>query len=160
MKIDLLNLPKKEIREIPIEDLIKTVQKMRGENLRSLYIKICSEDGLLHVQNNTEMLQREICHQFQKERHGDISTRHYNILNRAKPDDVREEKQIKKLNKFSLTTGTVLIREWREKKHEVLVVDGGFQYEGVIYKSLSKIAKIIRGCETSGPLFFGLRKNG
>lgn len=160
MKMELLNLSKKEISDLPIEELIKTVQKMRGESLRNFYIKICGEDGMLNVKNNTEMLQREICHQFQKERYGDISTKHYNLINRNKREDITEEKKIQVKDKFSLTQGTVLIREWRGKKHEVLVIEGGFQYENSVYKSLSKIAKMIRGCETSGPLFFGLRKNG
>jgi hypothetical protein len=57
-----------------------------------------------------------------------------------------------------LKTGTTLIRQWRGHTHAVLVRDGGFEYEGERYRSLSVIAKRITGAHWSGPRFFGLTK--
>jgi len=54
--------------------------------------------------------------------------------------------------------GTRLIREWRGEVHQVSVLDGGFDYRGERYASLSQIARTITGTRWSGPLFFGLRK--
>ncbi len=54
--------------------------------------------------------------------------------------------------------GTRLIREWRGEVHRVNVLDGGFDYRGERYASLSRIAREITGTRWSGPLFFGLRK--
>ncbi len=54
--------------------------------------------------------------------------------------------------------GTRLIREWRGEVHRVDVIDGGFDYHGERYASLSRIAREITGSRWSGPLFFGLRK--
>ena len=41
--------------------------------------------------------------------------------------------------------------------HEVLVVPGGFRWQGKTYDSLSTIAKTITGTSWNGPRFFGLR---
>jgi len=59
-----------------------------------------------------------------------------------------------------LLIGTHLIREWKGVAHEVTVIDGGFEYQGRRYRSLSAIARAITGTRWNGPLFFGLRKSG
>ena len=56
-------------------------------------------------------------------------------------------------------TGTTLVRQWRGRTHKVLVCEGGFEYEGQRYRSLSVIAKRITGAHWSGPRFFGLTNN-
>jgi len=38
----------------------------------------------------------------------------------------------------------------------VKVLDGGFEYGGVVYKSLSAVAKAVTGAHWNGRLFFGL----
>jgi len=53
--------------------------------------------------------------------------------------------------------GTRLVREWNGQRHEVTAVEGGFEYDGRRYRSLSAIAKAITGAHWSGPQFFGLR---
>jgi Protein of unknown function (DUF2924) len=53
--------------------------------------------------------------------------------------------------------GTRLMRQWNGKRHQVTVIEDGFEYEGERYKSLSVIARIITGTRWSGPLFFGLK---
>src|SRR5215469_1468625 len=56
-----------------------------------------------------------------------------------------------------LKPGTRLLREWRGRSHEVLVLDDGFSWQATHYRSLSAIARKITGTPWSGPLFFGLR---
>jgi len=57
--------------------------------------------------------------------------------------------------------GARLIREWHGRTHVVCVVDGGFEYEGKTYPSLTAIAVEITGAHWSGPRFFGLvRRQG
>lgn len=56
--------------------------------------------------------------------------------------------------------GTRLTREWNGRRCEVIVVPGGFEFEGRPYKSLSAITKAITGTHWNGPAFFGLRNNG
>jgi hypothetical protein len=54
-------------------------------------------------------------------------------------------------------SGTILVREWQGTSHHVTVVDGGFLWNGKIYRSLSGIARAITGTSWNGPRFFGLR---
>jgi hypothetical protein len=58
-----------------------------------------------------------------------------------------------------LKPGTRLMREWRGRSYEVLVLDDGFSWQGMHSRSLSAIARKITGTAWSGPLFFGLRSN-
>ena len=58
-----------------------------------------------------------------------------------------------------LKPGTRLVREWRGRTYEVLVLDDGFSWQGTGYRSLSALARKITGTAWSGPLFFGLKPN-
>lgn len=70
-------------------------------------------------------------------------------------------KQPRKAREIELAPGTVLIREWGNRDHHVRVTaDGTFEYEGRQFKSLSAVARHISGSPWSGPLFFGLRRQG
>ncbi len=57
-----------------------------------------------------------------------------------------------------LKSGTRLVRQWRDQVHLVNVHDDGFEYQGIRYASLSKIARQITGTRWSGPAFFGLQE--
>jgi len=57
----------------------------------------------------------------------------------------------------SLPDGARLVRAWRGESHEVLCVNGRYQWRGETYRSLSGIAKAITGANRNGPAFFGLR---
>jgi Protein of unknown function (DUF2924) len=57
----------------------------------------------------------------------------------------------------SIKPGTRLLRQWNGKTHQVMVIEGGFEYDGERYKSLSAVARLITGTRWSGPLFFGIK---
>jgi hypothetical protein len=57
-----------------------------------------------------------------------------------------------------LKPGTRLMREWQNRTYEVVVLDDGFSWQGMHYRSLSAIARKITGTAWSGPLFFGLKQ--
>jgi hypothetical protein len=56
--------------------------------------------------------------------------------------------------------GTVLIREWHGKSHQVHVLEDGVSFQGRRYASLSAVAREITGARWSGPAFFGLKSRG
>ncbi len=58
-----------------------------------------------------------------------------------------------------LKPGTRLVKTWKEKRHTVLVVKNGFEYEDRIYTSLSEVAFAITGSRWNGWVFFGLKKH-
>jgi hypothetical protein len=55
-----------------------------------------------------------------------------------------------------LAVGTTITRTWHDQQLLVRVVDGGFEYQGVVYRSLSAVALAITGAHWNGKLFFGL----
>ena len=56
--------------------------------------------------------------------------------------------------------GSVLHRVYKGNELTVTVEPDGFGYDGVIYKSLSAVAKAITGTHTNGFLFFRLNGKG
>lgn len=61
----------------------------------------------------------------------------------------------------ALKPGTRLIRSWNGRDISVVVVaDGGFEFDGRIWPSLSAIARDVTGTSWSGPRFFGLNGDG
>ncbi len=49
-----------------------------------------------------------------------------------------------------LLPGSVLTREWEGQHHRVMVLNGGFAWQGRTYNSLSEIAKAITGTKWNG----------
>jgi hypothetical protein len=56
-----------------------------------------------------------------------------------------------------LGVGATLRRTWNGEEQIVTVVDGGFEWNGRMFKSLSAAATAIAGTRWNGPRFFGLR---
>jgi hypothetical protein len=67
--------------------------------------------------------------------------------------------EIRRRARAELKSGTRLVREWQGRTYEVLVLDGGFCWQGTHYGSLSALARKITGTAWSGPVFFGLKQN-
>lgn len=56
--------------------------------------------------------------------------------------------------------GARLVREWNGETHDVVVLEGGFRWQGKTWSSLSAIAREITGARWSGPRFFGIASSG
>jgi len=57
--------------------------------------------------------------------------------------------------------GVTVKRLWKDRVITATSVEGGgWEHDGVIYRSLTAIAKHVTGAHWSGKLFFGLRKRG
>jgi hypothetical protein len=54
--------------------------------------------------------------------------------------------------------GTRLVREWKGRSHDVVVLEDGFAWKGKRYASLSVIARQITGTRWNGWMFFGLKQ--
>ena len=61
---------------------------------------------------------------------------------------------------LSLKSGARLVREWHGHTHTVTVNEDGFEYAGMSYSTLTKVARKITGAHWSGPRFFGLVRAG
>lgn len=58
-----------------------------------------------------------------------------------------------------LAIGTRLVREVKGVEHHVTVLEEGFEYQGIKYKSLSGVAYAITGTRWNGNAFFGLNSS-
>ena len=54
--------------------------------------------------------------------------------------------------------GSIITKTYRGKTIEVKVLDNGFEYEGKVFKSISRVAMTIVKRQISGYVFFGLTK--
>jgi hypothetical protein len=67
-------------------------------------------------------------------------------------------KPARRATERAIVPGTVLVREWQGERHEIIAMeDGGFEYRGMPYRSLSAVARKITGTNWNGPAFWGLR---
>ena len=53
-------------------------------------------------------------------------------------------------------TGQIISRVYKGQRIDVEVLDNGFRHDGVVYASLSAVAKSITGSHCSGRAFFGI----
>ena len=98
-----------------------------------------------------DLLARLIAHRLQEQHIGKLDRALRQMLARL----AKGEQPVRRLK-----IGTVLVREHRDTLHEVIVVPGGFCWQGKTYASLSTIARAITGTSWNGPWFFGLRGKG
>ena len=54
--------------------------------------------------------------------------------------------------------GSVLVKKYKGEEIHVTVVAGGYEHEGVLYRSLSALANTLTGSHLNGRHFFGLTK--
>ena len=67
-----------------------------------------------------------------------------------------EQKKLQKRNAGIFKPGNRIIREWHGAAHEVIIRNNGVEYQGVIYRSLTAVAKKITGAHWNGKTFFGV----
>ncbi len=106
-----------------------------------------------------DLLARGIAYRLQEKVYGKLSAATRREIERLQR---RYEKTGEVLTEVCATTkpGTVLIREWKQERHHVLILEDGYLYRERRYNSLSQIANEITGVRWSGPRFFGLRRGG
>jgi hypothetical protein len=139
------------------------IARLRGLDVKALRARWGASFGRnapLHLARH--LLFAMLAYQLQAEVVGDLDAETLRFL---KQIDLTPSKQSAvplteafEARKRSLSPGTVLTREWEGQHHRVMVLDGGFAWQGRSYRSLSEIAKAITGTKWNGPRFFGLRE--
>ncbi len=97
-----------------------------------------------------DLLRRMMAYRLQEQVFGGLDRETRNLLDRLaqgkKPKDLPQR----------LKPGTVLVRDYRGTRHEVMIIREGFVWRGTIYTSLSAIAGQITGTTWNGRRFFGI----
>lgn len=154
---------------------VAALEKMTALQLRDRYQEVFGEPS---HSGNRAFLIRRIAWRLQAKAEGDLSERAKRRAAELADDaDIRlnpprqpRTSVVARIGPSSAPAagtprpGTVLTRTYKRREIRVSVLDGGFEFEGEKYKSLSAVAKAITGTHWNGRLFFGLttasRKKG
>ena len=157
---------------------IESLRQMKVEALRAKYREVCGEEPR---SSNKQLLFRRIAWRLQAKVEGDLSERaRGRALEIADDADLRilapegffaesphvatrpPERAGAGRDRRLPAPGTLLTRQFENRRIVVKVLEDGFEYQSQQYRSLSAIAREITGTRWNGLLFFGLseRRNG
>lgn len=107
------------------------------------------------------MIKRLAC-RIQELFYGGLSAEALAHLKKVAQDDpvatVKRNIPQERTSESALLPGTRLLRIWNGVRHEVIVQEVGFDWNGRIFNSLSAVAREITGTRWNGKVFFGLKK--
>jgi hypothetical protein len=148
------SIPSPQPTDPAVEDELDRLATMPIAQLRLRYAQLFRTDPPKAF--GPDLLRRSIAHGIQEKAYGGLSRSAQRLLDQmmkayaAKPGGrIVLPRRIK--------PGSVLVREWKEKSHCVVVLAEGFEYDGRTFANLSEIAVLITGTRWNGPRFFGLR---
>jgi hypothetical protein len=137
-----------------VEDELDRLPVMPIAQLRTRYRELFRTDPPKAF--GPDLLRRSIAHRIQETAYGGLSRSAQRLL-----DQMTKAYAAKPNGKIVLPRrikpGSVLVREWKDRSHRVMVLADGFAYDGKTFGNLSEIAGLITGTRWNGPRFFGLR---
>ncbi len=141
------------------------ITDLRGMCVADLVERYESAFGKPPRAKHREWLWRRIAWRIQEQRFGGLSTVAKRRLDEliAELDVPLGERTVRaKVNVRAKpgdpVMGTTLVREWQGTDVTATRVDGGWECDGVVHRSLSAVAKAVTGSHWNGRLFFGLSK--
>jgi hypothetical protein len=104
------------------------------------------------------ILARLLAYRLQEQQRGGLSKKVNAYLRLIESDLLRgREPEMPYPDEQKLKLGCQLVREHDGVDHRVTVVDGGYEWQGKTFASLSTVAKAITGTNWNGYRFFGLK---
>ena len=128
---------------------LAALQRMEMPGLRRLYQATL---GRAPSSDNAAILRKALAWHIQEQALGGYTAEETARLDALAAEAAQPRKK-------GLLPGTRLVRTWHGKDHVAVVrADGGFEYDGRIFRSLTAIATAITGTKWAGTRFFGLEK--
>ncbi len=138
-----------------IQRQLSIVEAMDVDALREKFLEIF---GFETAQSNLNSLRRRIMYRLQEIQFGGLTPEEEALLEEQADNDPHAMLNSMPKKKYSETTGTRFLREWKGGIHEVIVLGSKkFEYDGEVYKSLTAIASKITGTHWNGRQFFGVK---
>jgi len=141
-----------------VEDEIAHLRDLDLKGLRARWQSVFLRPPLPHLPRH--LLFAVLAFRIQTDRLGDLDHETRKVLDRTNANEgsaMADRLEIFDQKCKELRPGTVLVREWDRRSHRVMVLAGGFAWNGQTYDSLTKVALAITGTRWNGPRFFGLR---
>jgi hypothetical protein len=139
--------PAKEPADVDLDAKLARIASLTIEELRSRWRLEKGREPPTAL--SKDLLARALAHNLQEKVLGGLDPRIKKIIAGSSPDGAPPPRRVK--------VGSVVVREYQGKLHEVLVVPDGFCWQGQVFASLTTIAQKITGTSWNGPRFFGLR---
>ena len=136
------------------QEVLSRLPELDLGELRQRWRSLYRADPSPHL--SRELLVRAVAYRMQEVALGGLRPERQRQL-RHLAQQLNQTAEIRRRARLELKSGTRLVREWRGRTYEVLVLDDGFSWQGTSYRSLSALARKITGTAWSGPLFFGLK---
>jgi hypothetical protein len=156
-----------------IEKEVAQMQRMTIRELQEKFIEVCGEQPRTH---NRQWMIKRLAWKLQAREYGGLSEqalrRAAEIADACDLSDLRltAPRSLELSESIAPTTlppsvdsrlpmaGTLLTRRYKGATIQVKVLNGGFEFEGERFKSLSAVAHRVTGSRWNGYLFFGLTK--
>jgi hypothetical protein len=150
------------------ESVISRIMAIKGLATKELIEKYAELfQGQISPTNNRIYLWKRIAFRIQELEYGGLSgdvqsklqalIKEFDPINHvAKSTQVETPKKKDGRDRRLPIPGTILMKDYKGVKHEVKVLEKGFEFKNKSYKSLSAITKEITGAHWNGYLFFGL----
>lgn len=152
--------------ETKLSEIMELKQKSLSQ-LREKYKELYCQNP---PSSNKVFLWRKIAYRIQELTYGGLAKetqtkiqeliQKYDPVNNAglRPDKSNEPMTNKKPSRDRRLPipGTIITKEYKNKKLEVKILESGFEYNSKVYKSLSAIAKEVSGAHWNGYLFFNI----
>jgi hypothetical protein len=139
--------PAKPRAAIDLDVGLAAIATMNVEQLRELWRQKRGQEPPAAF--SKDLIARALTYWLQEEVLGGLDPRIRKLLDTSSRGEGLSARHVK--------IGSVIVREYQGKLHEVLVVPGGFCWQGQVFASLSTIARKITGTSWNGPRFFGMR---
>ena len=149
-----------------MKSIAAAIEEMRQMTVAQLVDRYAELFGKPPRVKNRQHLWKRCAWKLQETKLGGLS-----LKAKARLEELIEELDLpfgKKANKAKETlrgrkgsnpsVGTTLTRQYKGQEIRVQVLENGFDHDGVIYRSLSAVAKAVTGSAWNGKLFFGLTK--
>jgi Protein of unknown function (DUF2924) len=142
------------------ESLDKEIARLRGldvGDLRARWHTVFRRAAPPHLPRH--LLFRILAYRLQADQLGELDNDSRRVLDRIGSGSAERIERLVadlKRSRTELRPGTLLTREWDGHLQQVMVLAGGFTWNGKTYRSLSKVAFAMTGTRWSGPRFFGL----
>ena len=146
-KSDASRQPAKGPAAIDLDAELASIAKMNIDGLRARWRLENGQEPPAAF--SKDLLARALAHDLQEKVVGRLDARTKKIIAESSHGGARSPRRVK--------VGSVVVREYQGKLHEVLVVPDGFCWEGQVFASLTTIAQKITGTSWNGPRVFGLR---
>ncbi|MBO4630345.1 MAG: DUF2924 domain-containing protein [Lentisphaeria bacterium] len=142
-----------------VNDIVKRqIDALENADVSTLKARFEELYGFECGVTNAKNLRNRIAYKIQEIYFGGISEVDKAMLESIADKDPAANIKTPRRRPVKFVKGTRLCRDWKGKPHEVLVrQDGGFEYEGEIYRSLTAIAEKITGTHWNGKKFFGVK---